>query len=247
MDKVSHSGPVPASRFRLAGWQHSDRNRAGVMDIPGGYFLQEDVRQYDAGFFGGLGGIHNLEAAELDPQQRKLLEVVFECFEHAGVSLQDMAGSNTGVYVGNFTLDHATMKLRDPDTIGRYTAIGVGTSMLANRISYVFDLQGPSQVLDTACSSSLYCLHNAVQALMCGECDGALVAGANLIMSPEQCVGTARAGFLSPTATCHTFDESVDGYARAEGVNAIYIKRLSAAVRDGDKVWAVIRGTAVNA
>ncbi|POS74652.1 hypothetical protein DHEL01_v206959 [Diaporthe helianthi] len=230
MNKHCHSGPVPATRFDASGWCHPDRNRAGVMDVPGGYFLDEDVRQYDAGFFGGLGGAHNLEAAGLDPQQRKLLEVVYECFEHAGATLGGVAGSNTGVYVGNFTVDHATMQLRDPDAIGRYTAMGVGTSLLANRISYVFDLQGPSQVLDTACSSTLYCLHNAVQAL----------AG-------EQCLGTAKGGFLSPSAICHTFDAGADGYARGEAVNAIYIKRLSDAQRDGDKVWAVIRGTAVNA
>lgn len=247
MNKHSHSGPVPPSRFNLSGWHHPDPNRAGVMDVPGGYFIQEDVRRYDEGFFGGLGGVHNLEAAGLDPQQRKLLEVVYECFEHAGSTLQDMAGSNTGVYVGNFTFDHATMQLRDPDTIGRYTAVGVGTSLLANRVSYVFDLRGPSQVVDTACSSSLYSLHNAIQALTGGECEGAIVAGANLIMSPETYLGTAKGGFLSPTAMCHTFDAAADGYARADGVNAIYIKRLSVARRDGDKIWAIVRGTAVNA
>lgn len=114
------------------------------------------------------------------------------------------------------------MQLRDPDVIRHYTAIGVGTSLLANCISYVFDLQGHSQVLDTACSSSLYCLHNAVQALTNGECDGAIFDGANLIMSPEQTLGPARAGFLSPTATCHTLNAVADGYTRGEGVNAVY-------------------------
>lgn len=105
----------------------------------GGYFLQEDVRDFDNGFF----GISNIEATYMDPQQRKLLEVTYECIESAGVSLDDISGTNTGVFVGNFTIDHQTMQMRDPDTIHRYTATGSGTTILANRISHVFNLQGP--------------------------------------------------------------------------------------------------------
>lgn len=101
--------------------------------------------------------------------------------------------------------------------------------------------------IDTACSSSIYCIHHAVSAIRNGECAGAIVAGANLITSPEQHIGTMKGGVLSPTSSCHTFDASADGYGRAEAVNAIFLKRLSSAIRDGDKVWAVIRGTAVNA
>lgn len=103
-----------------------------------------------------------------------------------------------------------------------------------------------SLAVNTACSSSFYCLHTAVQALKAGDCDGALVAGANLIISPEQHLETMKGGVLSPTSTCHTFDESADGYGRAEGINAVYLKRLSAAERDGQKIWGVIRGTSVN-
>lgn len=104
-----------------------------------------------------------------------------------------------------------------------------------------------SLTLDTACSSSLYCLHTAVNAIKSGDCGSAIVAGVNLIMSPEQCLGTSKAGVLSPTSTCHTFDASADGYGRAEAVNAVYLKKYSEALKDGDKIWAVIRGTAVNA
>ncbi len=104
-----------------------------------------------------------------------------------------------------------------------------------------------SLTLDTACSSSIYCLHTAVNAIRTGDCNEAIVAGANLIMSPAQCLGTMKAGVLSPTSTCHTFDISADGYGRAEGISAVYLKRLSAALKNGDKIWAVIRGTAVNA
>lgn len=104
-----------------------------------------------------------------------------------------------------------------------------------------------SVTIDTACSSSLYALHSAVTALSAGDCDAAIVAAANLILSPEQYLGVAQAGVLSPTSTCHTFDISADGYGRGEAINALYIKRLSGALKDGDKIWAVIRGTAVNA
>ncbi|KAI1851631.1 hypothetical protein JX266_003093 [Neoarthrinium moseri] len=241
--KRSAQSRVPASRFNIKGFYHPDGSRAGVMNADGGYFLQEDVRLFENGFF----GINSMETAYMDPQQRKLLEVVFECFENAGVSLEEISGTNTGVYVGNFTVDHQTIQARDPDTIHRYNATGGSTTILANRISHVFDLQGPSSTTDTACSSSLYCLDSAVNSLKRGDCDGAVVAAVNLITSPEQCLATMKAGVLSPTSTCHTFDASADGYGRADGVNAIYLKRLSSAMRDRNKIWALIRATAVNA
>ncbi|KAL3484070.1 hypothetical protein BJX62DRAFT_244310 [Aspergillus germanicus] len=238
----SAQGPVPAERFNIKGFYHPDGSRAGAMNVLGGYFLQEDVRNFDNSFF----GINNIEATYMDPQQRKLLEVVFECFEDAGVSMETMSGSETGVYVGNFTVDYQAMQTRDPDYMHRFVATGSGTAIMSNRISHVFNLQGPSLTLDTACSSSIYALHQAAAALQAGDCDGAIVAGANLITSPEQHMGTMKGGVLSPTSTCHTFDSSADGYGRAEGVNAIYVKRLSSAIRAGDNIRAIIRSTAVN-
>ncbi|KAI1423523.1 putative polyketide synthase [Xylaria sp. FL1777] len=240
--KKSAQCTVPADRYNIGGFYHEDGSRAGVMNVDGGYFLQGDVRQFDNSFF----GINNLEASYMDPQQRKLLEVVFECFEDAGVALEDISGTNTAVYVGNFTVDYQSMQSRDPDYLHRYAATGGGTSIMSNRISHVFNLQGPSLTLDTACSSSIYALHHAVNAIRNGDCDGAIVAGANLITSPEQHLGTAKGGFLSPTSACHTFDRSADGYARAEGVNAIYIKKLSSAITNRNKIHAVIRATAIN-
>ncbi|KAI0886290.1 ketoacyl-synt-domain-containing protein [Annulohypoxylon maeteangense] len=138
------------------------------------------------------------------------------------------------------------MQFKDSEYAHRYTATGLGTTILANRISHVFNLQSPSSVIDTACSSSLYCLHAACTALQAGECDSAVVACANLIQSPEQQLETMKAGVLSKTSTCHTFDSSADGYGRADGIGAFLVKRLSDAIRDGDAVRAVIRGTAVN-
>lgn len=142
MRKGCAQGPVPAQRFNKDGFHNAGGNsgsRGGLMDIDGGYFLDEDVRAFDNAFF----GIHNLEAASMDPQQRKLLEIVYECFEHAGTSLDGVSGTNTGVFVGNFTLDHQTMQSRDIDAIHRFSATGCGTTILANRISHVFNLQGP--------------------------------------------------------------------------------------------------------
>ncbi|OTA57978.1 polyketide synthase [Hypoxylon sp. EC38] len=242
-NKQSAQGPVPRERFNIDAFYHCDGTRAGVMDANGGYFLSEDVRLFQNGFF----GINAMEATYMDPQQRKLLEIVFECFESAGLSMEDVSGANTGVFVGNFTVDYQTMQTRDSDYMHRYSASGSGTAIMSNRISHAFNLQGPSMTIDTACSSSIYCIHSAVSAIRNKECDAAIVAGANLITSPEQHLGTMKGGVLSPTSTCHTFDASADGYGRAEAVNAVYLKPLSSALRDGDKVWAVLRGTSVNA
>jgi acyl transferase domain-containing protein len=243
MQKRSGQCEVPKSRFNADGFYHPDDGISGTMNTAGGYFLQEDVRQFENNFF----GINNLEATYMDPQQRKLLEVVYECLESAGLTLDDVAGTNTGVYVGNFAVDFQTMQVRDPEHLHRYSATGSGSAILANRISHVFDLQGPSFTLDTACSASIYCLHNAVNAILNEECDAAIVAGANLITSPEQHLGTMKGGVLSPDSTCHTFDASANGYGRGEAVSAIYLTRVSTALGNNDPIRAVIRATAVNA
>ncbi|KAL7787176.1 polyketide synthase [Trichoderma ceciliae] len=242
-NKKSAQCTVPPDRYNIEGFYHKDGSRAGVMCVDGGYFIQDDVRKFDPSFF----GINNLEASYMDPQQRKLLEVVYECFENAGLSIEDVSGTNTAVYVGNFTVDYSVMQSRDTDYVHRLAATGGGTSIMSNRISHVFNLHGPSFTLDTACSSTIYALHQAVNAIKNGDCDAAVVAGANLITSPEQHFGTAKGGFLSPTSACHTFDTSADGYARAEALNAIYITRLSSAMKSDHKIHAVIRGTAINA
>ena len=182
----------------------------------------------------------------MDAQQRKLLEVVYESFENAGVPLSKINGSNTGVYVGNFTLDFMIMQHKDPEYFSRYSATGAGLTVLSNRITHCFDLRGPSVVLDTACSSSLYALHSACLALDAHDCDAAVVASANLIQSPEQQLIAVKAGILSPDSKCHTFDDAANGYGRAEAASCLYLKRLNDAIRDGDPIRSVIRGTAVN-
>ncbi|KAJ6260165.1 hypothetical protein Dda_4388 [Drechslerella dactyloides] len=231
----------PSSRFNINGF-YNENPSAGSINMKGGYFLQEELRNFENDFF----QINNAEAICMDPQQRKLLEVVFECFESAGITLEGISGTNTGCYVGSFTVDYLAMQLRDVDNIGRHSMLGMGSTLLSNRISHVFNLQGPSMTVDTACSASMYCLHNACLALDAGDCDGAIIAAANLVQSIEQQVGMMKAGVLSKTSMCHTFDAAADGYGRADGVGVLYLKRLSDAIQAGDPIRAVIRGTSVN-
>ena len=233
---------ISESRFIAENFFHPDSQYPGALHSTEGYFLTEDIRRFDNTFF----GINNLETTYMDPQQRKLLEIVYECFEDAGVTIDEVSGSDTGCFVGNFTNDFQLMSSKDPESFHRYSATGMGVTLLANRISYTFNLKGPSLVVDTACSSSLYAVHLACNALKAGECSAAIVVASNLIQSPEVQIATTKAGVLSATGTCHTFDSSADGYGRAEGVSAIYIKPLQNAVLDGERIRSVIRGTAVN-
>ncbi|PWY81621.1 polyketide synthase [Aspergillus sclerotioniger CBS 115572] len=233
---------VPKDRYNTDAFYHPDVERPGSINSTGGYFIQEDIRAFDNAFF----GINNPEARDMDPQQRKLLEVVYEAFENAGVPQEHLQGSQTGVFVGNFTNDHLIMQLKDPEYVSRYSATGLNTTILANRITHSFDLHGPSLTVDTACSASLYAFHLACLSLDAHDCTAAIVASANLIQSPEQQISITKAGTLSPDSVSHTFDESANGYGRAEAVSAVYLKRLGDAVRDKDPIRSIIRGTATN-
>ncbi|KUJ17704.1 polyketide synthase [Mollisia scopiformis] len=232
---------IPKSRWDIDSFYHPTPGHQGSLSMRGGYFLDGDIRTFDNAFF----GINNLEASYMDPQQRKLLEVCFECFESAGVG-GELAGKNIGCYVGNFAMDYVLMQSKDPESVHRYTSTGTGITILSNRISHAFDLRGPSVTLDTACSSSLYGLHFACSALRQGECDGAIVAAANLIQTPEPQIFISRAGVLSDTSTCHSFSADADGYGRGDAVGALYLKRLSDAIRDNDPIRSIVLGTAVN-
>ncbi|KAI1126739.1 hypothetical protein F5Y10DRAFT_293418 [Nemania abortiva] len=233
-----------ASRcFTASGFHHSDPGRPGTTATEGAFLVDSDPRLFDHTFF----GITRREIETLDPSQRKLLEVVYEAFENAGETWGSVAGSNTGVFVGNFSLDHWIIQARDWDYPRPYSTTGASPSILANRISHVFDLRGPSVTVDTACSSSMYAIHLAVTAIRNGECDSAIVAASNWIADPSLQIALDKLGALSPTSRCHTFDASADGYARGEGFAAIYLKRLPVALTSGSPIRAVIRGTAVNA
>ncbi|GJD04908.1 KR domain-containing protein [Colletotrichum higginsianum] len=243
MEKRSGQTPkVPSSRFNIDAHFHSDNDRPGSFGVLGGYFLNETLQEFDPAFF----GITPVEATWMDPQQRKLLEVVYEAFESAGLTLDQLSGSDTACFMATFTADFQQMSFKEPSFRHSLAATGVDPGLLSNRVSHIFNLRGPSIVVNTACSSSVYALHNACNALRTHECSAAVVGGSNLILTVDQHMNTAKLGVLSPTSTCHTFNSYANGYGRAEGVGAIYLKRLSDAIRDGDPIRGVIRSSATN-
>ena len=186
------------------------------------------------------------EAQQMDPQQRLMLELAFEACEDSGFAPSKLAGSQTGVYVGASALDYSTIGLHDFAVADAYYATGNALSIVSNRLSYAFDLHGPSLTIDTACSSSLVALHQARQALVQGEIDVALVGGVNALVSPFGFVSFSQATMLSPTGLCRAFAAEADGYVRAEGGVVLVLKALKKAIADGDRIHAVICGSAVN-
>ncbi len=220
---------------------HPERNQAGKSyTLAAG--LIDNIDEFDAEFF----GISPREALQMDPQQRLMLELAWEAFEDAGITAGSRAGSGTGVYVGASAADYANVRMGDPSGADAYFMTGNTLSIFANRISYIFDLHGPSLTVDTACSSSLVALHLACEALREGRVSQAVVGGVNLLLSPVPFVGFARASMLSQKGRCYAFDKRADGYVRAEGGAAIILKPLAAARADGDAIRGVILGTGVN-
>ncbi len=182
----------------------------------------------------------------MDPQQRVLLETTWEALEDAGITAAKLAGSGAGVYVGVSSMDYATLRLGDPSSADAYFMTGMTNSIVANRVSYIFDLRGPSFAVNTACSSSLVALDLACQALRNGQAPVAIVGGVNLLLAPFSFVGFCQASMLSPTGRCHAFDARADGYVRAEGAGVVILKPLRDALADGDPIRALILGTGVN-
>lgn len=206
-----------------------------------GAFLDE-VDAFDAEFF----DISSREAVKMDPQQRLLLEVAWEALEHAGIAPSSLRRSQTGVFAGACYTDYGYLAALDLTGVDAWTNPGGALSIIANRLSYFLDLRGPSVTVDTACSSSLVALHLACQSLRIGDSDVALAAGVNLLLAPGVFRAFDSTGALSPTGACHTFDADADGFVRGEGCGVVVLKRLSDAMRDGDRLLAVVRGSAVN-
>src|SRR6266850_1027174 len=206
----------------------------------GGFVL--DVDAFDAAFF----RISPAEAQITDPQQRMLLELAWGCLEDAGIVPFELRGSNTGVFVGASNCDYSRLVQEAGIEIEAHNGVGSSLAILANRISYFFDLSGPSLVVDTACSSSLVALHSAVQSLRSGECATALVGGVSLICHPDLSVAYHKAGMLAPDGRCKVFDAKADGYVRSEGAVMLLLKPLLAAVADQNRIHAVIKGSATN-
>ncbi|GAB1313479.1 hypothetical protein MFIFM68171_03689 [Madurella fahalii] len=233
---------IPASRFDPNGFYNEDGRHHGSTNADKAYLLEEDIRLFDNAFF----GIRAEEAESMDPQQRILLEVVYEGLESAGYTIQQLRGSSTAVYVGQLNGDFYDVVLRDVDSAPQYTATGTARSIMSNRISYFFDWKGPSMTVDTACSSSLVAVHLSVQALRSGQSTIAVAAGVNLLLGPEQFIFESKLGMLSSRGRCAMWDASADGYARGEGIAAVVLKPLSQALKDGDSIDCLIRETGVN-
>ncbi|MDD5177473.1 MAG: SDR family NAD(P)-dependent oxidoreductase [Sterolibacterium sp.] len=233
---------VPSDRWAVDELQHPKRAELGrSISFSAGVLSRID--EFDAGFF----GISPREAAWLDPQQRLLLELAWESMENAGCVPSSLAGSDCAVYVGISSLDYGTRGLDDLASLSSHSMTGNTLSIAANRLSYIFDLYGPSLAVDTACSSSLVALHHACNSLRTGEASTALVGGVNLLLHPYPFVGFTKASMLSADGHCKAFDASGDGYVRAEGGAVLFLKPITKALADGDNIHAIIRATGVNA
>ncbi|KAH6659151.1 hypothetical protein BKA67DRAFT_543724 [Truncatella angustata] len=182
----------------------------------------------------------------MDPSQRLMLEVAYEAFENSGLPIEEVRGTNTSCYVGQFVSDYREMLFRDAESAPTYTVTGTGTSLISNRISWFFDLKGPSFTINTACSSSMVALHEGCESLRRGESNMSIIGGSNLILSPEMFTYLRNQGFLAPDGKCKTFDATANGYGRGEGVAALVIMPVEDAIRQGHPIRAVIRGTGVN-
>ncbi|KAL9045279.1 MAG: hypothetical protein Q9214_001655, partial [Letrouitia sp. 1 TL-2023] len=234
---------IPSERFNIDAFYHPDPDRIDATNVRTGNFLAGDIASFDAPFF----TIQPTEVASMDPQQRLLLEESYKALESAGMSMESIAGSNTSVYVGSSSRDYEALLFRDPEVPAKYVGTGIGTALLANRISWFYDLRGPSVALDTACSSGLTAVHLACQSLRSHESRMALAGGCNLILAPDvSMVHLSNMGFFSPDGQSYSFDERANGYAKGEGGGFIVLKRLCDALKDGDTIRAVIRASGVN-
>lgn len=243
MNKVDGIREVPEDRWDVDALYDPEMGRGGKLRVRRGGFL-EGIDQFDADFF----DFFPAEASLLDPQQRLLLETTYEAFEDAGLTLGQLSGSRTGVFVGTFSYDYHAMGMESiaRDRINAYSAMGSGMASIANRLSYVFNLKGPCLMLDTYCSSSLVALHLACQSIWNGDADSAIAGGVNVILKPEFSIALSKAGFLSPDGNCKAFDGKANGYVRSEGSGIVILKPYSQAVADGDLIYAEILSTAVN-
>ncbi|KAF2167650.1 hypothetical protein M409DRAFT_65790 [Zasmidium cellare ATCC 36951] len=234
--------PVPPDRFQHDGYYHPNSEKPGCISSKGGHFLPDDIYAFDAPFFNMTAD----EALSMDPQHRLLLECAFEASENAGWKLSDIAGSRIGVFAANEKSEYGQRLVDDLPTISKYTATGTASCMFANRLSYFFDLHGPSVAVDAACSSSSYALHLACKSIRSRECNAAFVGGASLIVSPNMWVLLDTMGALSPDGKSFSYDRKANGFGRGEGGACLVVKRLSDAIAANDPIRAVIRNTASN-
>src|SRR3954452_4567232 len=235
---------VPPERWDADAFYDPSGETPGKMSVRWAAFIDRHD-QFDPQFF----GITPREAVRMDPQQRLLLEVAWETMENAGRPAEELAGSKTGVFIGIGGTDYSKVGVPYDDyyeQIDAHLGTGNALSIAANRLSYIFDLHGPSAAVDTACSSASLGIHLAVESLRRGESDAALAGGVNMILTPETTIAFSKARMLSPEGVCRPFDSRANGYVRGEGCGIVLLKRLVDAERDGDNILAVLRATSVN-
>ncbi len=236
-------GEVPADRWTIDDFHSKQGDRLGRMVTRYGGFV-DNIDSFDAAFF----GITPREASRMDPQQRLFLETTWEALEDAGIAPSSLAGTQTGVFVGVSGYDYGTVQINPVNRyeIGAHTMTGNTNCIIPNRVSYLLDVHGPSMAIDTACSSSLLATHFALRSLRAGESTCAIVGGVNLLLNPLTTVAFSQGGFLSPDGRCRSFDARANGYVRGEGAGTMILKPLSAALADGNDIYALIRGSATN-
>lgn len=234
---------IPKDRWDADKFYDPDPDTPGRMYTRRASFLTQGFRRFDADFF----GISHREAAVLDPQQRLLLETSWEALDDAGIAGQALGGK-VGTFIGGFMNDNMISRglARNLEKINNFAAFSASQTLLSNRIAHALDLWGPSMTVDTACSSSLVTTHLAVRAVANGECDVALAGGVNVMFQPETFITMCKGRFLAADGRCKSFDAAADGYGRGEGVGIVVLKNLEQAQRDGDRIYAVIRGSGVN-
>ncbi|KAF2116796.1 reducing type I polyketide synthase [Lophiotrema nucula] len=241
LEKRNTATEFPKERLTSDGTYHP-QNRQGSIPVRGGHFLTSDISQFDAPFF----SISDTEAASLDPQQRGLLEATYRALENAGQPIELVSGSNTSVFTGCFTNDWQHLALKDAEQCTQHAGIGFEPSILANRLSWYFNLKGTSFNIDSACSSSLVCVDLACKSLQNKDADMAIAAGCNLIFYPDIMHALSNLQLLSPDSQSYSFDSRANGYSRGEGFGVLVLKRVHDAIRDNDCIRAVIRGSGSN-
>ncbi|MBW4673438.1 MAG: type I polyketide synthase [Desmonostoc geniculatum HA4340-LM1] len=234
---------IPLERWNINAYYDADPNVPGKMYTREGAFLNQ-IDQFDPQFF----GISPREAMAMDPQQRLLLELSWEAMENAAIAPDSLMNSSTGVFMGIFRDDYSQLCFHNGalNHIDAYNSLGVSRAIAVGRLSYVFGLQGPTMQLDTACSSSLLAIHLACQSLRSQECNLALAGGVNLMLTPSTAISNCKLKAVSPDGRCKTFDAAANGYGRGEGGGVVILKRLKDALANGDRILALIRGSAVN-
>ena len=240
-DGIDAIGEIPPDRMDVPAYFDPRPATPGKMMTRWGGFLDR-IDMFDANFF----GISPREAERMDPQQRLLLESAWEALEDGGQGIDRLAGSRTGVFIGLWINDYEARMFADPDTVDFYMTTGSGRYSASGRLSFVLGLQGPSLTIDTACSSSLVAVHLACQSLRRGECSTALAGGANVILQPHISIAYSQSKMMAPDGRCKFGDARADGYVRSEGAGVVVLKPLSRAMAEGDSIYAIIRGSAVN-